>query len=202
MTYVIIHGRGLAGLGATLDDNAQREVLYAHTSVAIHAMAKKVSDILNANFSTATMAGNALAVAVPAVGLVLLPAFKNAVEARAALVVMRDNLIKLGGATGRSISALEVTGEVARDKSISYSTAKARIEEYLRSTAKNLDDQMKMANSAASVFGNTLTAFEDATKQVANKVVPKDEDVPMWAWGAGGLAALWLVSNIVGKASR
>lgn len=199
MTYVIIHGRGLAGLGAGPDENALREVLYARASVAIHEMANKITSILNASFSPSSMAAGALASAVPGIGLVVLPAFMNATQARAFLVKARDDLVKVGGST---LTVLEALGNVARDKSISYSEAVNRIDSFLRDFARNIDAQIKINKSSAGIFDNTLQAFRDAAKQVGKEVVPADEDVPMWAWGIGGIAALVLISNIVNKAGR
>jgi len=196
---------GATGAGATgaLPDAAARELLGARASAALHEMAKKIDDVIKASFSASSMAGGALSVAVPGVGLILLPAFANAVQARKFFTDARDKMIKPGGAAGQRGSTVELVIEVIRDTSIPLDEVARRTTEFLRETAKGVDDTIRLNQKSADIFGNTLTAFSDAAedilKKTKEKLVPKDEEIPLWVWAAGGITAIIGVAYIVGK---
>lgn len=187
-------------------DIGKREVLGAHASVALQDMSKKIDGILNASFSDSKMVGGAFAASVPGIGLLVLPAFFNAVSARKFLTDARDKLVKPGGAAGQKGSTTELMLEVVRNRSIPYDEVVRRVKDFLSSTAQNIDDQIKLNQKSANIFSNALAAFEKAADEVANKLgeklIPKDKDIPLWVWAVGGLAGLATVAYIVGKVTK
>ena len=183
-------------------DIGNREVLGAHTSVALHEMAKKIDDILKASFSDSKMVGSAFAMAVPGIGLLIMPAFKNAVSARKFLTDARDKLVKPGGAAGQQGSTVELMLGVVRDRSIPYDEVVRRVKDFLSSTAQNIDEQIKLNQKSANIFSNALAAFEKAAGEVGGSLIPKDKDIPLWVWAVGGLAGLATVAYIVGKVTK
>jgi len=191
-----------AASGPTPDD-VSRELLGAQTSVALHEMAKKLDDILKASFSSSSMVAGAAAASVPGVGLIIFPAYANAVSARKFLTDARDKLVKPGGAAGQIGSTVELALAVIRDKSIPYDEVARRVREFIQDTAKGIDDQIRLNQKSADIFGNTLKAFDEAAGQIKKKlkeaVVPEDKDIPVWAWAAGGLTAILAIAYITGK---
>jgi hypothetical protein len=190
--------------GATaLPDVAARELLGAQTNVALHEMAKKIDDVIKASFSSSRMVGGALSVMLPGVGPILLPAFANAVQAQKFLTDARDKMIKPGGAAGQRGSTAELVIAVIRDTSIPLDEVTRRTMEFLRETAKSVDDQIRLNQKSADIFGNTLSAFSDAAEEILKKakekILPKDEDIPLWVWAAGGIAAIIGIAYITGK---
>jgi hypothetical protein len=183
-------------------DIGKREVVGAHASVALADMSKKIDSILRASFSDSKMVGGAFAASVPGIGLLVLPAFKNAVEARKFLTDARDKLVKPGGAAGQKGSTTELMFEVVRDRSIPYDEVVRRVKDFLSSTAQNIDEQIKLNQKSANIFSNALAAFEKAAGEVANSLIPKDKDIPVWVWAVGGLAGLATVAYIVGKVTK
>jgi hypothetical protein len=191
-----------AAPGPTSDDD-NRALLGAYTNVALHEMAKKLDDVIKASFSNSSMVAGAAAVAVPGVGLIVLPAFANAVSARKFLTDARDKLVKPGGAAGQIGSTAELALAVIRDKSIPYDEVSRRVREFIQDTAKGIDDQIRLNQKSAAFFANTLKAFEDAAEQIKKKladaIIPEDKDIPVWVWAAGGLTAILAVAYITGK---
>ena len=183
-------------------DIGKREVVGAHASVALADMSKKIDSILRASFSDSKMVGGAFAASVPGIGLLVLPAFKNAVEARKFLTDARDKLVKPGGAAGQKGSTTELMFEVVRDRSIPYDEVVRRVKDFLSSMAQNIDEQIKLNQKSANIFSNALAAFEKAAGEVANSLIPKDKDIPVWVWAVGGLAGLATVAYIVGKVTK
>lgn len=188
-------------IGEPLTDSGRRELLVASAASALAGMRKKLDELINAQFSVSSLAGKAaVTVAVPGVGMVFLPAFANAVQARSFLTAARDKIMVVGGKT---LSPLEAVSNVARDMSISAEEAERRITEFLKAYGEDIDAQMKLSKDSAGVFSNTWETFKKAlkevTKEVADAVLPKDEQIPAWAWAAGGLVGLVAVAYIVGK---
>jgi hypothetical protein len=188
--------------GPTPDD-VSRALLSAHTNAALHEMAKKLDDVIQASFSKSSMVAGAAAVATPGVGLIVFPAFANAVSARKFLTDARDKLVKPGGAAGQIGSTAELALAVIRDKSIPYDEVARRVREFIQDAAKGIDDQIKLNQKSANIFSNTLKAFEEAAAQIKEKLadalLPEDKDIPVWAWAAGGLTAILAIAYITGK---
>jgi hypothetical protein len=194
-------GDAIGPTPAGLPESGKREILAARASLALHQMADLLDSVANAQFSTTSLAGKtAVAAAVPVVGTVVLPAIKNAVQAKSFLTEARDKIRK---PSSRVAGPVEVAVGVARDTSIPLAEASRRIEEFLTSYAADLDGQIKNALSSADIFGNAARSFKDGVKQVLAEtretLVPEDKDIPVWVWAAGGLASLIAVAYIVGK---
>lgn len=188
-------GDSIGPIPANLPESAKRELLAARASLALHQMADTLDSIINAQFSTTSIAGKtAVAVVIPVFGVLAFPAIKNAVEAKANLIAARDRLRK---------QAVEVAVGVARDTSISLAEAAQRIDSFLPNIAEGTKAQIKIASSSADIFGNAINAFKDGMKTVltetAETVLPEDKDVPLWVWAVGGLTGLIAVAYIIGK---
>lgn len=194
-------GDSIGPTPAGLPENAKRELLAARASLALHQMADTLDAVINAQLSLTQIAGKTVPGAmIPGFGLVVLAAAKNAVEARSFLIEARDHIRK---PSAKLLGPVEAAVNVARDTSIPLEEAARRIEEFLVGYASSLDAQMKIASSSASIFSNAVSAFKDGVKTVLEEtketVLPKDKDIPVWVWVAGGITSLLAVAYIIGK---
>jgi hypothetical protein len=197
-------GDSIGPTPAGLPESAKRELLAARASLALHQMADTLDAVLNAQLSLTQLAGKAvLGAMIPGVGFVVLASIKNAAEARSFLIEARDRIRK---PSARLLGPVEAAVNVARDTSIPLNEATRRIEEFLTGHASDLDAQIKMASSSANIFGNAVDAFKQGVQTViqetADTIAPKDKDIPVWVWVAGGLTGLLAVAYIVGKVAK
>jgi hypothetical protein len=191
----------IGAASAALPESAQRELLAGKAGSALYQMADTLDAVLNAQLSVSSIAGKAaVGGMIPGFGFIVLASAKNAADARAWLITARDKIRK---PSAKVTGPVEMVLAVARDPSISLSEATSRIEDFLKNYASDLDAQMKIASSSASIFTNAVRAFQDGVKTVlqetADTVAPKDKDIPVWVWVAGGLTGLLAVAYIIGK---
>lgn len=194
-------GDSIGPTPAGLPESAKRELLAARASLALHQMADTLDAVINAQLSLTQIAGKTvLGAMIPGLGFVVIAAAKNAAEARSFLIEARDRIRK---PSARLLGPVEAAVNVARDTSIPVEEAARRIEEFLRGYASDLDGQVRNATSSADIFGNAVDAFKQGVqtvlKETKETVLPKDEDIPVWVWVAGGITSLLAVAYIVGK---
>jgi hypothetical protein len=197
-------GDSIGPTPAGLPESAKRELLAARASLALHQMADTLDSVINSQLSVAQLAGKTvLGAVIPGLGFVVFAAIKNAAQARSFLIEARDRIRK---PSAKVLGPVEAAVNVARDTTIPLEEAARRIEEFLKGFASDLDAQMQIAASSASIFGNAVTSFKQGVQTViqetADTIAPKDEDIPVWVWVAGGLTGLLAVAYIVGKVAK
>jgi hypothetical protein len=178
MTYVIIHGRGLQGLGATSDqkDQAVRALTGAKFSELQSAWAKKLDDAITGKLGIKKIFSS------PGVTVI------SVIQQRAALTKARQDVLNL----------MTFVQPVLLDTSLSSAEVVRRVEEFSANYGANLDAQIQLADNASqrATFRGQVDAFKEGLRIVVNEVIdtadaalPDADDSP-WLYVGGAVAGL------------
>lgn len=135
------------------------------------------------------VAGVGLVAAGTAVVVITLPSFADAFAARRFFVQQRDSL------EGRVRARVK---DACFDHEITTAQAAQRVNEFLLSYAKDIDDQIKVNEGASDIFTNVARSFAKGL----GDLLPGPSSVPGWMWALLGLAVAGAAAGWVAGAKR